>query len=203
MRLVLRKAVLTALLASSLFGASTSVALASTIGFTPTELNAISGEQMGNDGLLFTPTQDIWVTMLGYVAPATSGNLVGIFRVDTNSLLASTTVTTSSTLTGGFFYEAISPLLLTAGVQYAVVGLFNGGGATGYTADSGAGAAAVLGYDGYKYNTNGSLSLPATNYSPAIFGPNLQFTAPDGGATLVLLGMALLGVAVLRRKLRA
>jgi hypothetical protein len=86
-------------------------------------------------GLSFTPTSNLLVTDLGYfddddVADADGGNddadrlgnasshQVGLW--DASSLLASVTVQagTLSPLTGQYRYEAITPIVLTAGVKY-------------------------------------------------------------------------------------
>src|SRR5208283_5058410 len=120
-----------------------SVAKADTIAFTPPVLNSFGDEPTGNDGEFFTPTTSIWVTALGYINPGSSvGNEVGLYDVSTTTLLASAMITSSSMAAGGFLYEPIAPVLLTAGNEYAVAGLYTAGnGAIGYTADSGVGAA--------------------------------------------------------------
>jgi len=154
-----------------------SVAKADTIAFTPPVLNSFGGEPTGNDGEFFTPTISIWVTALGYVSPGSSvGNEVGLYNVSTTTLLASTTITSSSTLSGSFLYQTITPVLLTAGNEYAVSGLYTAGdGAIGYTADSGIGAAPEITFDGYEYDSNSSLDLPTISYTPPIFGPNFEY----------------------------
>src|ERR1035441_4742873 len=105
-----------------------SVAKADTIAFSPTL--SLNGSGVGNDGFFFTPTTAISVTSLGYVDCGFSvGHDVGLYDVSTSTLLASTTVTGSSTLDSGFRYDLITPVSLTAGNEYAVVG-------TQVTADS-------------------------------------------------------------------
>jgi hypothetical protein len=167
--------------------------------FTPPVFTEItpSLEPTGNDGMFFTPTTAISVTALGYVsAVAANGNLVGLYDVSTSDLLASTTVTAASTPSGGFLYQAISPVLLTPGTEYAVVGLYTAGtGDLGYFAPNGVGADPAINFVGYSYDDNPSLDLPASGYTPPIFGPNFQFAAvpePSSGA-LIAAGLAALG----------
>jgi len=164
--------------------------------FTPPVLTEIAPalEPTGNDGMFFTPTTAISVTALGYISSvAANGNLVGLYDVSTADLLASTTVTGASTPSGDFLYQAISPVLLTPGTEYAVVGLYTAGtGDLGYFATSGAGADPAINFFGYSYDNNSSLGLPANSYAPAIFGPNLQFAVvpePDSCA-LIAAGLA-------------
>jgi hypothetical protein len=163
---------------AGLFTGILNVAQAQTTAFTPPVLNAFGDEPTGNDGLFFTPTTAISVTALGYVIPGSiAGNAVGLYDVSTSTLLASSTITSSSILSGDFLYNLITPISLTAGNEYAVVGLYTAGnGAIGYTADSGVGAAPEITFDGYSYDNNGTLDLPTISYSPPIFGPNFQYT---------------------------
>jgi hypothetical protein len=183
----------TGLCAVGLFTGMLSVAQA-TIAFAPPALNSFTAEPVGNDGLFFTPTTAISVTALLYAAPGAKGNPVGIYRVSDSVLLASTTVYNSSTLTGAWFKESITPITLSAGVQYAVVGFFTGHGDTGYTADIGVGAAPSITYQEYKYDYNSSFNLPVNGYSPAIFGPNFEFTPVPEPTTMVAGALLLLPV---------
>jgi hypothetical protein len=170
------KLLATGLCAVGLFTGMLSVAQA-TIAFTPPVLNAFGSEPNGNDGLFFTPTETISVTALGYAFPGTiAGNDVGLYAVSSDTLLASATVTSSDTLLNGFYYNSITPITLTAGVEYAVVGYYDDTTAIGYTADSGVGAAPGITFDGYKYDELGlGLDLPTIGYAPPIFGPNFQY----------------------------
>lgn len=193
---------ITGLCTVALFTGTVNMVQASTIAFSPTGLSQVTPpEGVGNDGIFFTPTTAISVTALGYIAPSESGNQVGIFDVSTHVLLASTTVTISDPTAGGFYWDSITPVLLAAGNQYAVVGLWTTI-PNGFNANGGVGAADGINFDGYKYDASGVLDLPDIGYQPTIFGPNFQFDAvPDGGMTVVLLGGALMGLAAVRRKL--
>ena len=185
-----------ALCAAGSFPGSVDKAVADTIAFSPTSLSLISGEPAGNDGLFFTPTVGIAVTELGYVNCGFSvGHAVGLFDVTTSILLASTTITAASTLSSNFRYNLITPVNLTAGHQYAIVGVYTPGTGPdqGYQAVS-AGANSLITYQGYKYNTSSTLSLPTTTYASPIFGPNFQFVpVPEPMTT----GFFFLGLGVL------
>jgi len=172
-----------------------SVAQADNIAFSPLVLNSIGSEPTGNDGEFFTPTTPISVTALSYVEPGSSaGNPVGLYNVLTETLLASATITSSSTAAGGFLYEPITPVSLTAGVEYAVVGLYTAGnGAIGYTADSGVGAAPDITFDGYKYDNNSTLDLSTISYTTPIFGPNFEYVpVPEPTTMTIIIAGALL-----------
>jgi hypothetical protein len=176
---------------------------ADTIAFSPTSLSLLAGEPAGNDGLFFTPTVKISVTSLGYVDCGFSvGHAVGLYDVTASSLLASTTVTGSSLFSSNFRYHLITPVALTAGHQYAIVGAFKPGTGPdrGYQAVS-AGAASQITYQGYKYDTSSTLDLPTISYSSPIFGPNFQFVpVPEpSGFACTLLG---LGVLVCSKRFR-
>ena len=181
---------------AGLFLGSVDGATADTIAFSPTSLSLISGEPSGNDGLFFTPTVAISITELGYVNCGFSvGHAVGLFDVTTSILLASTTITASSILSSNFRYNPITPVTLTAGHQYAIVGVYTPGPGPdqGYQAVS-AGANSEMTYQGYKYNTSTTLSLPATTYTSPIFGPNFEFVPVPEPMTS---GFFFLGLGVL------
>jgi len=168
-------------------------AKADTIAFSPTSLSLITGEPAGNDGLFFTTTVAIFITSLGYIDCGFSvGHAVGLYDVSTSTLLASTTITGSSTFASNFRYNLITPVALTAGHQYAVVGTFKPGTGPdrGYQAVS-AGAASQITYQGYKYDTSSTLDLPTLNYASPIFGPNFQFVPVPEPSTFagIMLGL--------------
>jgi hypothetical protein len=204
--------VLIALVAMLALGLPAQTAAGPIIAFTPSGLTQFNENTSGLDGLFFTPTTGITVTALGYIEPAApaagwpaAGNQVGLYQVAGASLLGNTTVTSVSQLNAGFRYNSITPINLTAGVQYAVVGLYlvTPGGNYGYGFTAGGVATGPgITLNGYKYQYTSSLGLPTVGYEPPIFGPNFQYTVPDGGATLALLGCALVGLGLLRRKFR-
>src|SRR5688500_11899779 len=92
------------------------------------------GIQEGGDythGFKFTPQQSIFVNALGYLDFNSDGlsndTTVGIFD-SVGTLLTSTTVPsgTTPTLTDGFRYTDITPLLLIGGQNYTVAGRASG-----------------------------------------------------------------------------
>ena len=181
------------LCAVGLFTGGLSMAQADTIAFSPTL--SLNGSGVGNDGFFFTPATAISVTSLGYVDCGFSvGHDVGLYNVSTSTLLASTTVTGVSTLDSGFYYNLIAPVALTAGDEYAVVG-------TQVPADSNwtVGSMVVapeITFDGYEYDYNPTLDLPAIPYATAYFGPNFQYTtiapAPEPATMTIMIAGALL-----------
>ncbi|HMD53911.1 MAG TPA: hypothetical protein VKJ65_05125 [Phycisphaerae bacterium] len=175
------------------------------VGLNPAGLSSTSSD-VGNDGLFFTPTISVSVTQLGYLGPGAGGDAVGLYNVSNSTQLASATITTSDTKSGSFYYAAITPVALTAGTEYAVVGFYTGAsGNSDDTATSVSGASGIT-YDGYKYDYNNSLDLPNNSYATAYFGPNFKFTnaspipEPASMALLGLSGLSLLLLPKPRRK---
>jgi hypothetical protein len=172
------------------------------IAFSPTL--SLNGAGVGNDGFFFTPATAILVTELGYVDCGFSvGHDVGLYDVSTSTLLASTTVTGSSTLDSGFYYNLIVPVALTAGDEYAVVGT-QVEADNNWTADSLVVAPDIM-FDGYEYDKNTTLDLPAIPYDTPYFGPNFQYrvvSVPEPTTTALMIAGALLlpfKIGVLRR----
>jgi hypothetical protein len=192
----------TGLCAVGLFMGMSNVTQAA-IAFNPT-LTAFGSEPNGNDGLFFTVNATISVTSLGYVDPGTvAGNAVGLYDVTTSTLLGSATVTSLDPLTSSFHYSSITPITLTPGDTYAVVGYYGDSTAVGYDAPN-AGAAPQINYLYYAYDHNGSLDIPTTTDFPTpIFGANFQFSVVPEPTTMVAgagaLGLALLGIGRARR----
>jgi protein with PEP-CTERM/exosortase system signal len=123
----------------------------------------------------------------------------------TGMLLATTTIPsgTGATLTDGFRYVSITPLLLSAG-SYTIGAFYSPNSdnvrafADTITTASGVtyvGSRSALGF-GFPTGAGPPMGT---------FGPNFQFgpaSVPDTGSTLSLLGFASLGLVALRRKLR-
>jgi len=189
------------MMASALFVAAQG--RADTIAFSPSGLTSVgdsnTSEPGGNDSLFFTPNSAISVTGLGYVLGNPEGTTVGLYAASGDTLLASATVSDSDPNANGFAYAAITPVLLTAGTEYAISGFYPGEPTDGYYAYGGVGAASGITFDGYAYDYNGSFDLGDVSYSPAIFGPNFEYVAsvPDSGSSSILLviGMAGIGLA--------
>ena len=108
---------------------------------------------------------------------------------------------------GEFRWIGISPTMLapgnyTIGAYYPQWPSWNGGNGDEFTAVSTfVTTAPQVSYNESLYDGSPGLTLPTDNYSAqekAYFGPN--FATPDGGVTAGLLGLALLGIAGLRRR---
>ena len=187
------------LCAAGLLAGRLSVAQADTIAFSPTL--SLNGSGVGNDGFFFTPTTAISVTSLGYVDCGFSvGHDVGLYDVLTSTLLASTTVTGASMPDSGFYYNLITPVALTAGNEYAVVGT-QVPADSNWTCDSLVVAPEIT-FDGYLYDYNPTLDLPAIPYATAYFGPNFQYEvvpAPEPATLTIMIAGALLLLPFNRR----
>jgi hypothetical protein len=188
--------------------------------FMSVPVTAFSYTEGGNDGFTFTPNVNITVTALDYyLSPSNTlldGHGVGIYAVSNQATpLVTATVgpcgglnPACNLVTAGSSFDsvAVAPTELFAGVQYMLAGLafsdeLENGGTSGLgipLADLVTAPAITL--NAYYYDYNSSLDYPTTPYGTGYVGPNFQF-APDGGTTLALLGLAIAGLAGLRRKL--
>jgi len=109
-----------------------------------------------------------------------------------------------ATLTNGFRYVSIVPVLLPAG-SYTIGGFYSGGGSDEFAGF----ASAITTASGVTYNSTRDRSgfgFPPTEsfgIANGLFGPNFQFpmpkSVPDVGTTGSLLGLALMGLAFVRR----
>jgi hypothetical protein len=110
-------------------------------------------------------------------------------------------------LTDGFRYVSIPFVLLPAG-SYTIGGFAGASGPNPpdpfvIEADTITTASGVT-FTGSRGGNSTELVFPPGDFidlPPGYFGPNFQFTVPDSGSTVSLLGFVLLGLAGLRRKL--
>ena len=160
---------------------------------------------VGNDGLFFTVNTAISVDALGYYHDgAAHTNAVGLFRVSDGALLASADVVTTALPLSGVAYDwvNITPISLSPGSEYAVVGLMGIGQTAEYVTAASVGNMGTgpeISFTGYKYNYASSLSLPASSDSMAYVGPNFTYSIPTSGSTATL---CLAGVVLATRRRR-
>jgi hypothetical protein len=180
--------------------------------------NDLAGQNfspVGNDGLIFTVgANNITVTALGYFHDgAVHINPVGIYDLSDNALLTSADVTTTSGVAPlpTFDYQAIAPLVLSAGQQYEVVGqegsadgsVISGQFVVSSADNTNMNPGGGITFDGYRYDYNTSLDLPTTPWPDSYQGPNFQFTVGNNNSnalqtvplpTSVLGGSTLIGL---------
>lgn len=135
-------------------------------------------------------------------AGLTSSHQVGIWD-EAQNLIASTTVTPSSPVTGDFRFEAITPVTLDPGVTYTIGALYTAtdddGYASGPTVTSSTEVNLVnavfppAGDLGFVFPTSDSAGNPGRIGPNFIFGPS-QPPLPDSVAVPTLNGMGLLAL---------
>jgi len=181
---------------------------ASTTAFTFVDPPTGTNSALGNDGLRFTPSMGMLVTALGYYDRNQDGlalqHSVAIYDLATQKQIVSATVGPGATLSGLFRYQAVTPVVLSAGHQYIVVGHHPGStnqDLAAYLTVAPTSAPGIT-YQGYYYDLNATIDIPTTNggSNTPFFGPNFQFQlgVPEPGAAwLVVPG--LVGFIVMRR----
>jgi hypothetical protein len=118
------------------------------------------------DGFAFQATKNVTVSSLGIFAgpslplPASSSVAVGLWT-DSGTLLASTTVTSSDTAIGSFYYHPITPVALTAGQSYVVGAQMAGSGVLTYYGGAYTMADGIQ-YVGSRYDYSSSLVMPTS-----------------------------------------
>ena len=141
------------------------------------------------DGFKFKTSVDVVVTDLGYYDWNQDGLVlsheVGIYEFDTQQLLVSTDVDSTSFLSGAFRYSPIEPFTLNAGISYLLAGYHPGSTDPVNPEDRGAN---ILGADdvdtadeidleAYFFSESSQLVFPLISFEPfRYFGPNLRFT---------------------------
>jgi hypothetical protein len=161
-------------------------------------------------GWAFTLSSPVRVTDLGlwdFNGDGLNESHVVTIWTSTGTLEAQGTIPsgTGATLTNGFRYVSIAPVLLPAGT-YKIWAFY-----TTDIVDNVITSAAITSASGVSYGGSTSdvgLTFPSGNFfglSSGYFGPNFQFTAatsvPDTAITFFLFGLSLMGLAFLRRKL--
>ena len=164
-------------------------------------------------GDVFVATSNMYVTFLGYYAPAGAAGLIenhGVSLYNANGgLLASTVInSTAGYFTAHFVYNPVTPVELFAGQTYVIDGAsgfidpyaFNDPGFTVYAPINLLGDNWIGGNGDYFTGTN-----VIGDVSDGFWGPNFGWTTsaptPEPG-TLMMLGTGVVGLAgMLRRKL--
>ena len=136
---------------------------------------------------------------------------VGVWDADGNLLVSAIVDPTDPTLAsqntyGKWVYQTIAPTTLTAGT-YIVGAFFKGNSDPVMVQQTAVNNVAGVTYDLGRYYYFGSFARPSPtdNWPPneqQYFGATL-LSVPDGGTTLSLLGGALVGLAMIRRRFRA
>lgn len=187
-----------------------SIASAGALGIDFTSAGGVGTNGSWSLGYEFQALQSVNVTGLAfYTGSGISQNHdVGLW--DSNgTLLASTTITSGSAAigTGGFLFESISPVALTAGDYYYVAGET---GSDSYSwAPSGVTVNPAIAFVASAYVSSGTLAFPGTTDSGTVgyFGGNVVLggvAAPEPSSVGLLLGggMMLLGLARRRGLIR-
>ena len=198
------------------FAPNPALAIPAFPGFPAWDLNTVTGYQNGSwaFGERFTVSagQDLTVNALGVLDVGqngfvtTTGLPVGIYHEASGTLLTSTFVTSGDPLSGNYRFHAITPITLLAGESYRVVGvnlndLYNVAFNPNMVVDP------RITWNGYAYGNSTTLQMLSTftgseiswfaNFNIVDASPALP--APEGGVTLISLGMALAGLSLLRR----
>lgn len=173
---------------------------AGTVVFSPGVLNGDPNYQAGipvNLGMVFTANANVNATALGFYAGAnvTAGEALGLYDSGGN-LLASTFVTLSDPIVGGYYFANIAPVALTSGASYTVVAQTGNNpwefGTLGATPPQ-----ITFNYDSYFYGSTLHYTTNTGGSGPAYFGPNLQIGVPEPAAwALMLIGVAGVGGAM-------
>lgn len=158
-------------------------------------------------GVIFTPTVNFSIDYLGYFYSTASGmtesHLVGLYDSD-DDLLASTTINSSSTQSGNFLYNYVTPVELLANQTYVLEGI---SGIVDYytntTLVNGYTLYAPITITGYTLQVGSSLTDDSvSNFPYQLFGPDMGLTPEPN--SLWLLGSGLAGLAgLIKRKLMA
>ena len=161
-------------------------------------------------GWAFTLSSPVLVTDLGLWDQNNDGLFVShvvTIWTSTGTLEAQGTIPsgTGATLTNGFRYVSIAPVLLPAG-SYTIGGFYSVGSEEVASIASATTTASGVTFDGSRFGFG--FAFPTlTDATNSFFGPNFQFTTstsvPDAGTTGSLFGLALMGLAFLRRKIPA
>jgi hypothetical protein len=163
-------------------------------------------------------SQDISVDKLGAFDSGgdgfvTAGGIAVGLYTSGGTLLASTYVQSNDTLVDFYRFSSINPVLLTAGMSYLVVAV---SGSDLYNFSTTSGNLTVdprITWNGYQYASSTTLTTAVqgsgtdiawfANFNIADTTTTNATSVPDGGTTLVLLGISFGSAAWFRRKVTA
>ena len=154
---------------------------------SPVNVTELGVWDLGNDGLLESHLVTIWTSTGTQEAQGTVPSATG------------------GTLTNGFRYVSIAPVLLPAG-SYTIGTFFPDTADLVATLNSSITPASGVTYDDSRIGLGNAFpSGQVIVRENSFFGPNFQFTTatsvPDTGMTCSLFGLSFMGLAFLRRKL--
>src|ERR1035441_530500 len=152
-------------------------------------------------GNVFTANTNISVYALGfYDQPNLTGSeQVGLYDQSTHTLLASTTVLLTDTTAGGFLFHSITPVELTAGVQYVVAAQV-GNNPWSFGPAPTTPAAVTFNFNDYLYTTLFEFPTTLNGSGPAYYGTNFEFTPEPAFYGALALGLCGLVVGLRRRR---
>jgi len=186
---------------------SLGIASAGTLGIDYTNPGSVSTNGAWSLGYEFQALQSVSVTGLAFF---TGGGIsqnhdVGLWDSNGN-LLASTTITSGSPVigTGGFLWESIVPVILTAGDYYYVAGET---GSDNYSYEpSGVTINPAISFVAAAYVSSGTLAFPDSTDPSTLgyFGGNvvLSTAAPEPSSMAMLLGGGMMLLGFVRRRTR-
>ncbi len=180
-------------------------AVAATPGLSATGGSTFDGDGPWTLGWSFSTTGTITITGLGaYDAGGdgfTSSHAVGLWSAD-QTLLASTTVTSASTLIDGFRYGSITSLTLTPGTYF--VGAADFGTGDAYLLDASISTISGISFLNSQFVSAAGLAFPGqtVDRSGSYFGGNVLTGAVPEPATWALMigGFGLVGATARRRR---
>ncbi|MEH2092953.1 MAG: DUF4082 domain-containing protein [Nostoc sp.] len=162
-------------------------------------------------GWSFTANDNLSVTALGFYDqtpgnPLSQSHLVGLWTSDGN-LLASTTVQTTSPLTGSFRYEDITSVNLLAGISYVIGAAITSPFSDFYTIPGVVNTAPEITLTRSARNgTSQGFSFPSTlTAGNGRIGPNFKFdvvtqAVPEPTSLIGILGLGAFGITSLRKR---
>jgi hypothetical protein len=189
------------LVSASLLGLAASAQQEAIPSYTP---DGPGGYATNGAGFAFTPLVPIAVTALGYNGAdlPVQPYVVGLFD-STGLQLASVLATASGTFYNQTYYQSISPVDLTVGQTYylGAVGLTNGNywkGLSSFTFTTNP----DISYLGYATDFMPPATFPTEPIATDAYlvGANLEFTVIPEPSVLGLAGVALCGMAGVRRR---